>query len=139
MKTIKRVMMIFVFLLSMNMSAQTVNGLEIRPGDSPRWYLTLPSNESGSITHTNNYLNYFEPKESQENNVVYPNPASSKLYVFCKKGATIKIITYNNKVIFSRVSDSIEEEFDVSLISKGIYIVLIKEGDIVKTYKIIIN
>ena len=78
---------------------------------------------------------------------IYPNPASNKAYVklgiISNSQSSIQLLSLDGKVVFSKAlsqncSNSVES-LDLTGLSKGVYWVILCNGDSIKTQKLFIN
>ena len=68
---------------------------------------------------------------------VYPNPTSSVLYVVAPVGSELSLLDINGRVITSRTADTVEEQFEMSSLSEGVYMLRVISEQGVTTQRII--
>ena len=68
---------------------------------------------------------------------IYPNPTSSVLFVVAPVGSELSLLDINGRVISSRIVDSIEEQFEMSSLSEGVYMLRVISDQGVTTQRII--
>ena len=59
---------------------------------------------------------------------LYPNPTDRLLYVVAPKTSTIKMLDISGRLISERISQEIEEVFDMGKLAQGVYIIEIVEN-----------
>ena len=85
----------------------------------------------------NTISGFFENSVEDNNIIIFPNPANKTVNILCEKNYIIEICDVSGNVLITSEKTSI----DISNLSKGIYIVLIKnkEGILKKTDKLIVD
>ena len=82
---------------------------------------------------------------NQNNLLVFPNPANKGvLYINLgsdNESATINIVDLNGRAIFNKtfVNYSSTEQLDISELKKGIYLVYIRQGNVIYHSKLIVE
>jgi len=96
--------------------------------------------EVSEILNVNDY--YTQMNKSDDKIIIYPNPTKGKFTLTSKENLifeNIEILDFSGKNILSKTIDSKSANFDISNLSKGLYIVKIKTSESVITKKIILN
>jgi hypothetical protein len=78
---------------------------------------------------------------SEPNVLIYPNPATDKLYVKLPglSSASLQLINLDGQVVLSRKQTNQVETIDVSQLAKGIYIVKVTKGDELIIKKVVVQ
>lgn len=60
---------------------------------------------------------------------VYPNPAYDRIYVKAAVGAGVVISDLSGRMVANRIQEAISEQFDLSGLPQGVYVVSVKDAD----------
>ena len=110
---------------------------------APKFNLT-----AGSVLNTKSYWDnatgIFTPAAVQNSLTIYPNPATSELTVVLpfenNSKVNVSIVDVTGREVYSKQNISVETEtINVSNLSKGIYLVIAKQGDMKLTQKLFIS